>query len=68
MPQQPQTPMTHKKSSISSTMPSVARTTPEEKVEVEEEEDQEEEEEGVAVVVEVVQDLLPNLSVKVQDL
>ena len=52
--------MTHKKSSINSTKPSVVKTTPE--VEAEEEEDQEVEEEVVEAVVEAVQDLLPNLS------
>ena len=53
--------MIHKKSSISSTKPSAARTTLEEEVGVEEE-DLEVEEEAVAAVVEAVQDLLHNLS------
>ena len=53
--------MTHKKSSISSTKPSAAKTTPVQEVEVEEE-DPEVEEEAVAAVVEAVQDLLPNLN------
>ena len=52
--------MIHKKSSINSTKPSVAKTTP--VGEEEEAEEEEVEEEAVAVVVEAVQDLLPNLS------
>ena len=50
--------MIHKKSSINSTKPSVAKTTPE----VEAEEEEAAEEEAVAVAVEAVQDLLLNLS------